>query len=167
MKELLYREFLLLADRHFSGIQSRHPSSFQCKKGCHSCCSPGRTILKNEAANIIAYLFEHPQLIQELKDLEEEDPHSGQRCSFLRADGACGIYPVRPFICRSHGAPIAIEREEYYQIDVCPLNFTQQPIEELSPDDFFLLDMWNAQLFESVDDEERIELRISVLLSMG
>ena len=165
MNELLYREFLQLADRHFSGIQHRHRGSFQCQKGCHNCCSPGRTVLKNEAANIVAYLFENPELVQELRTLEDEDPHRGQRCSFLTADGACGIYPVRPFICRSHGAPIAIEREEYYQIDVCPLNFTHNPIEALQPEDFFLLDMWNAQLLESVDDEERIELRISVLLT--
>ena len=131
MKEILYREFLQMADRQFNSIRNRHPRSFQCRKDCHSCCSPGRTILKNEAANIVSYLLEQPQLIKELRVLEEEDPYRGTRCSFLTKKGTCGIYPVRPFICRSHGAPIAIEREEYYQIDVCPLNFTDNPIEEL------------------------------------
>ena len=58
----------------------------------------------------------------------------------LDKDGKCVIYPVRPFICRSHGAPFAIAREEYYQIDACALNFTANSIEELGPEDFFLLD---------------------------
>ena len=164
VKEFLYREFLQMADGHFASIRSRHPQSFQCRKNCHSCCSPGRTVLKNEAANIVKYLFERPEIIENLRKLEDEDPHRGSRCSFLNAQGECGIYAVRPFICRSHGAPIAIEREGYYQIDVCPLNFTSNPIEELEPTDFFLLDIWNAQLLDTVDDEERIPLQISALL---
>jgi hypothetical protein len=68
-------------------------------------------------------------------------------------------------VCRSHGAPIAIAREEYYQIDVCPLNFTDNPIEELGPDDFFILDDWNEQLLSFSEAEKRIPLRISKLLT--
>ena len=96
--------------------------------------------------------------------MEEDDPHNGSRCAFLTKDGGCGIYPVRPFVCRSHGAPIAIAREEYYQIDVCPLNFSNNPIEELDQEDFFILDQWNEELLSYHDSEERHSLRLSSLI---
>jgi len=121
-------------------------------------------VLTIEAANITEYLMNNPDQIKELQELEEEDPHHGSRCSFLKKDGECGIYPVRPFVCRSHGAPIAIAREEYYQIDVCPLNFLNNPIESLGPEDFFLLDQWNEDLLSFHESEKRISLRLSSLI---
>ena len=164
MKAYLYRDFLHASDQKFSTIKHRHSDSFSCRKGCHACCLPDRTVLKIEAAHIVDYLLKHPERIEELKALEENDPHNGTRCSFLTAEGSCGIYPVRPFICRSHGAPIAIFQGEYYQADVCPLNFTQRPIEQLGPEDFFILDQWNDELLNLAPDEDRIALRLSVLL---
>ena len=69
-----------------------------------------------------------------------------------RADGACTIYPVRPFICRSHGAPIAIAREDHFPLVAA--EFYRQSIEEWDPE-FFILDDWNDQLFGSSDDFEQ------------
>ena len=164
MNTKTYQRFLKQADQHFSDIKKSNPASFRCTRGCHECCLPDLTILTLEAASIVQYLLDHPELIDRLRTLEQEDPHQGKRCSFLNKEGACGIYPVRPFICRSHGAPIAIAHEDYYQADVCTLNFTQNPIEELGPEDFFILDEWNEKLLSHTDSEERVLLRLSNLL---
>ena len=160
-----YRKLLQDADHHFSVIRQQNRGAFQCRTGCHSCCEPGLTVLKIEAYNIVEYLLENPEIAQQAQQLEDEDPYKGSRCSFLDAQGGCLIYSVRPFVCRSHGAPIAIEREEYYQIDVCPLNFQNSPIEHLGPQHFFVLSDWNERLVDSSPDDERLELRISALLS--
>jgi len=164
MKLTEYQEFLEYADKYFRQIRAKHSSSFQCRKGCTGCCEPDLSVLTIEATNITRYLLAHPELIVELERLEAEDPHHGSRCSFLKRDGGCGIYPVRPFVCRSHGAPIAIAREEYYQIDVCPLNFLNNPIEELEQEDFFILDQWNEELLAYHNSEDRIALRLSSLI---
>ena len=164
MKTSTYPHLLELAEQHFSGIRQRNPYSFRCNLGCHQCCIPDLTVLTLEAGSIVQYLLARPELIENLRNLEHEDPHEGTRCSFLTKEGACGIYPVRPFICRSHGAPIAIAQEEYYQADVCQLNFTENPIEELGPEDFFILDEWNEELLSHTNSEERIPLRLSNLL---
>lgn len=153
-----YTQFLQNADSHFESIHKRRPNSFTCKQGCHGCCEPGLTVLKVEAENIAVYIEQHPNIKGRLQRIQQDNPHNSTRCSMLDRDGHCVIYPVRPFICRSHGAPIAIAREEYYQIDVCPLNFTDNPIEELGPEDFFILDEWNDTLCSFEDKEERVAL---------
>ena len=164
MNTTSYRQFLQKADQHFSEIKQRNPLSFRCGLGCHKCCIPDLTVLTLEASSIVQYLLERPDLIEMLRALEQEDPHQGTRCAFLTKEGECGIYPVRPFICRSHGAPIAIAQEEHYLADVCELNFTEHPIETLGPEDFFILDEWNEELLYHTESEERIPLRLSNLL---
>lgn len=137
-----YPQFIIEAEKHFATIQQKHPSSFQCAQGCTQCCESGLTTLPIEAQNIATYIQENPDILEALRT------HTivPDRCDFLSTKGDCYIYPVRPFICRSHGAPIAIAEEGYFQIDVCPLNFTENPIEELPPEDFFILDAWNEVL---------------------
>jgi len=164
MKIFTYKQFLQKADHHFSEIKQRNPFSFRCGLGCHKCCIPDLTVLALEASSIVEYLLERLDLIEQLRILEEEDPHQGTRCSFLTKEGSCGIYPVRPFICRSHGAPIAIAQEDHYLADVCELNFTEKQIETLGPEDFFILDEWNEELLYHTNTEERIPLRLSNLL---
>lgn len=153
-----YTQFLQHADQHFDLIAGRHASSFSCKQGCHACCEPGLSVLKVEADNIAHYIQQHPETSKRLQAIQVSNPHKGTRCSMLDKDGKCVIYPVRPFICRSHGAPIAIARDEYYQIDVCPLNFNNNPIEELGPEDFFILDDWNDLLCSGNDTDFRVPL---------
>ena len=164
MKTTTYKQFLQHSDQHFSEIKQRNSYSFRCGLGCHECCLPDLTVLTLEASSIVQYLLERPELIETLSILEKEDPHKGTRCTFLTKEGTCGIYAVRPFICRSHGAPIAIAQEDYYHADVCQLNFTEKPIETLGPEDFFILDEWNEELLSHTPSEERIPLRLSNLL---
>lgn len=160
-----YRSLLNHADQHFHDIQAAHPTSFACCNGCHACCEPDLTVLPIEAANIRRFIQENPSVQQKLQIIQQTDPHHGTRCAMLDADGACSIYPVRPFICRSHGAPIAIAREDYFQIDVCPLNFTQNPIEELGPENFFILDDWNDQLLSTDTLGTRVPLTLEGIIT--
>ena len=158
-----YRNFLEHAEEHFNEISELNPGSFSCKEGCHACCEADLTVLEVEANNIRAYLNEHPEVVKQLQEIEQTDPHQGTRCKMLNAQGKCSIYPVRPFICRSHGAPIAIAQEDYFQIDVCPLNFTDNPIEELGPENFFILDDWNEVLLNCATTGTRVALTLQGL----
>ncbi len=166
-----YSRFLNQGNQHFETIQKAHASDFSCKQGCHACCESGLTVLKVEANNIASFIRENTDVQTELENIATENPHGGTRCSMLNADGKCVIYPVRPFICRSHGAPIAIAQEEYYQIDVCPLNFVNNPIEELGPEDFFILDDWNSQLLDIADtlapSSTRVPLTLEALQALS
>ena len=108
MNNSTYTDLLRQAELHFSTIQSDHRTSFTCRNGCHACCEPNLTVLPIEANNIRDFLKAHPDIQELLVEIQRTNPHNGTRCAMLNADGACTIYPVRPFIGRSHGAPIAI-----------------------------------------------------------
>ena len=163
MNNTTYSLILKQAEMHFDKIQEEHPTSFACRNGCHACCEPNLTVLPVEAQNIRSFIKSKPQIQRALETIQNTNPHNGTRCDMLNAEGGCVIYPVRPFICRSHGAPIAIARDEYFQIDVCPLNFTHNPIEKLGPENFFILDDWNDRLFGKSTEFERIPLTLSGL----
>ena len=139
MSQQNYRLFLEQADGHFNRVQDNYAQHMSCRSGCSSCCQSGLSVSEVERDNIRDYLLSHPSLRLQL----ESTPATTGKCAFLDSDGRCQIYPARPFICRSHGAPIAIAEVDHYRIDVCELNFTALPIEELPPDDFFILDEWN------------------------
>jgi len=90
-------------------------SRINCKAGCSTCCRVTVPALKPEAMIIKAFLLKtrpEPELDEliynmhklhtEIKYLEEEERIlSNKECAFLNEKGACGIYPVRPLMCRS------------------------------------------------------------------
>lgn len=149
-----YRELRGRVDALFGEIQTRHPASFACKLGCHSCCKPGLTVNPLEREEIRRFLAERPALAEELRALDRGNPHRGKRCSFLRENGACGIYEVRPLVCRSHGAPLQFRPldakpgdESAVRVrDVCPLNFTGEDLGKLPAGDVVNLDTLNTLL---------------------
>lgn len=143
-----YRALLEKVDRLFSEIQSRHPGELNCRLGCHSCCKPGLTVNALEAENIRQGLS--LDLAEKMRALEAADAFQGLRCAFLEADGACGIYHLRPLVCRSHGLPIQFkdlgEDVEAVFRDVCYLNFRDQDISTLPDQDVLNLDTLNTIL---------------------
>ncbi len=143
-----YAQLLENIDAKFAQIRSHHPASFRCTAGCHSCCKPDLTVSPLEAAALRQYLIGRPDLVAELRALAAADPHGGTRCSFLRADGACAVYDARPIVCRSHGAPLTFRLEAHpsLQRDVCPLNFTDTPLDQLPAGDVINLDTLNTIL---------------------
>lgn len=140
-----YAQLLAKVDAKFSEIRGRHEDSFQCAKGCHSCCKPGLTVNALEAHAIRNWIGQRPDIRQKIKDLQEQNPHQGQRCSLLAADGACAVYEVRPIVCRSHGAPLKFKDKGIDRRDVCPLNFSGD-ISTLSGENLVNLDLLNTLL---------------------
>jgi Fe-S-cluster containining protein len=109
-----------------------------------------------------------------MRALEASDAFQGLRCAFLEADGACGIYGLRPLVCRSHGLPLQfkdfgeVEGDEAVFRDVCYLNFRNQDISNLPDQDVLNLDTLNtilAMLNRMANGgEKRSELTISGIL---
>lgn len=138
-----YRELVAKVDATFAAIHSKHAAQMQCGRGCTSCCKPGLTVCAVENATIREYLSTHP--VAPAGDRTD-------RCSMLASDGACTIYPVRPLVCRSHGAPLAFKEQGQERRDVCPLNFATSAadagavLEALSPQDCINLDTLNTLL---------------------
>lgn len=143
-----YKKLLQKVDEKFRAIQSKFAKDMQCNKGCHQCCVPDIRVMRIEKENIKVYLQKNPDLLAKLQQLASENPFKGARCSFLAKDGSCMIYPVRPVVCRSHGAPIKISLDDIASdvTDVCPLNFKGKNINNLAEQDLIRLNTLNTIL---------------------
>jgi Fe-S-cluster containining protein len=169
-----YRGLLRKVDDFFERVRGAHPGSFSCRLGCHSCCRPGLSVGAAEAENIREGLRADPEREASLRALASADPHRGLRCSFLGEGGACGIYELRPLVCRSHGLPLEFKDfaeesgEEAVFRDACPLNFIGQDLASLPNEDVLNLDTLNtilATLNRLVDPAgRRIPLELEALL---
>ena len=137
-----YHALQAKVDAKFQEIRARRPEDFACRKGCHSCCVPGITVFAVEQAAIQSFFDTHPERLEAAKRIQRDNPHGGERCAFLEADGGCVIYEARPLVCRSHGAPLGTE----FALDVCPLNFTDVPLETLPTPDVIRLETLNTLL---------------------
>jgi Fe-S-cluster containining protein len=129
-----------LADAEFERGRAVHGSRILCAAGCSSCCSQIFQITEPEAARISAHVASLPEAERErlrgaareyLKRREallpEEEwgdapPDAGIPCPALTEDGACGIYEVRPVMCRKFGVPI-FNPDRPERVLACELNF--------------------------------------------
>lgn len=100
--------------------------------------------------------------------MKNENPSPAGMCAFLNEEGACRIYHSRPFVCRTHGIPIAYlqkdDEGEFELRDICPLNEKGEPIENLTEDYIFQNQSWEEklallQLLADKGEMERIPLR--------
>ncbi len=146
-----YAQLLTKVDEFFRSVYARHPEKFSCAVGCYGCCRQGLSVSRVEADFIKRWLQDHPDRAAKIKDLSKMK-NEPEFCRFLDAKGACGIYEARPVICRTHGAPISWVEESAGDgvtnefRDVCPLNFEEERLEELSGQDVLSLDKLNALL---------------------
>jgi len=97
------------------GLDSSEGRRIACRAGCGSCCVVNVAILFPEALAIVFHLQRHlPQPERERIRARLDDLHGAIRwlddeerialrrsCAFLDYRGNCGIYPVRPLLCRS------------------------------------------------------------------
>ncbi len=87
-----------------------------CGKGCSNCCTltvnsgfteallVAESLTEAQAAALDDYVDRLRRLLPGATDLKAYLKMQRQQlgdCPFLEADGACGIYPVRPFACRA------------------------------------------------------------------
>lgn len=128
-------------DRATAPLEARHRARLRCGRGCHDCCVDDLTVFEVEADRIRSA---HGAL------LGEGVPHPAGRCAFLDGDGACRVYDVRPYVCRTQGLPLRwIEPEDAAELrDVCPLNAPGPPIEELPADACWTLGPYEGRLAE-------------------
>jgi len=115
------------ADAGFAAILERHADRMQCRAGCSACCRARLSITRVEEAFVrrgLAGLSDERRAELSARTREK----NREMCPALDDDGRCGIYPFRPLICRSYGAPLrhrgAVELVNPPVLDVCDLNFT-------------------------------------------
>lgn len=100
-----------------------------CRSGCDSCCTAGLTVLPVEAAALRRFLNDQPPAFS-----PAFTPKGQGFCAFLDVDGRCSVYAARPLLCRTHGLPLRLPRNDAEQrgglriidddVTVCALNFT-------------------------------------------
>lgn len=112
-------------------LEAIHRDRLRCGLGCGFCCVDEITVFEVEARRIRRH---HQRL------LAAGEPHPVGACAFLSGDGACRVYEHRPYVCRTQGLPLRWEDEgpgdeptEFR--DICPLNESNRPIEELPPEE--------------------------------
>ncbi len=126
-------------DQAVAPLEAQHSERLVCKRGCHDCCVDALTVFEIEADRI---RHAYPKL------LDHGDPHPTGACAFLDADGACRVYDVRPYVCRTQGLPLRWTDDDVgaeYR-DICALNEPGPPITELDADDCWTLGTYEAQL---------------------
>ncbi len=124
------KDFYKDLEEAISPLQGLHKSRLKCGHGCIQCCVDEITVFEVEAENIRR---NHQDL------LKRGRPHEPQACAFLDDWGGCRIYESRPYVCRTQGLPLRwIEETPQGQVvemrDICPLNDTIPPIEDLDED---------------------------------
>jgi hypothetical protein len=114
-------------DREFAAILERQSARMECRAGCGSCCRARLSITRVEEAFLRRGLAacsaeRRAELSARTREMGRET------CPALDVDGSCGIYPFRPLICRTYGAPLrhrgAVPMVNPPIIDSCDLNFT-------------------------------------------
>jgi len=123
-----YQSLLGEVDELSSRLSIEHAADLRCRKGCSGCCTD-LSVLPIEWCSIRSGLTGGREW------LLERQPREAGVCPFL-VDRACGIYPLRPLICRTHGLPLAYRVESYdaagkrleseeWQLCWCGLNFAR------------------------------------------
>jgi len=128
------------AEGLFDQIQDRNASKMACRSGCSACCHAHFSVFTGEALLMEQWFFGLPESDrQTLRTHWENKPRNPLACAFLR-ENRCTIYPARPIICRTQGAPLRIQEKTGERIDACPLNFDGGKSLPRNPSDHFDLD---------------------------
>jgi uncharacterized protein len=91
----------------------------QCSSGCSDCCHVRLSVTHAEAEPIRTLVAGMPPEQRAALAVET----SAEVCAALGPDGRCRIYEARPFVCRTHGAPIRMTRKSLPVIESCFRNF--------------------------------------------
>jgi Fe-S-cluster containining protein len=113
-----YPEVAAKIDAFFTRVEARHGGDMQCQTGCSDCCHTTLSVTPVEAEAIRRELATWDAARREA--LREVGPY----CAALDAHGRCRIYAARPFVCRSHGAPIRMREGSLPVVQSCVRNFT-------------------------------------------
>jgi Fe-S-cluster containining protein len=127
-----YPEVAAKIDAFFTRVEARHGGDMQCQTGCADCCHTTLSVTPVEAEAIRREIATWDAARRAA--LREVGPHpkdigspgsSLAHCAALDAAGRCKIYAARPFVCRSHGAPIRMRAGGLPVVQSCFRNFAQ------------------------------------------
>lgn len=133
-KKAALRALYVEADAMYTNIAEDIRREVKCKKGCAFCCHIRAVSTPIEAEVAVDYAAEHgieidTDRLEQQKDLDVDQymfsPH--KRCVFLQPDNTCGIYPVRPFACRTY---FVVNDPEFCDVDRHP-HHEQQVVNNL------------------------------------
>jgi Fe-S-cluster containining protein len=120
--EILHNYCNLVArvDALCSRIAAENAACLACREGCDDCCRH-ISIFPVEAAALAMALRDLPD--KESARIQELARAATSHACPLLENGRCLLYAARPIICRTHGFPLLVDREEAKEIDFCPKNF--------------------------------------------
>jgi len=127
MKELAnYYQLVGRVDDLCRKIRQDYSEEMVCKKGCAGCCRHISIFPVEAAALSVACNHLSPDLADHIRsNAGRSSPGGG--CPLLE-NSICLLYPARPIICRTHGFPILLNRDDEPKVDYCPLNFKAKEI---------------------------------------
>lgn len=129
-----YPDLASKVDAFFARVQARHGEDMNCNTGCHHCCHVRLSVTRVEAEAIRAEVESWPPARKQGLAANIAGA-AADRCTALDGDGRCLIYPVRPIVCRSHGAPIRMRDERSLPVvHACSDNFTARGPGAADPD---------------------------------
>ena len=138
-----YLQLVDQVDGFMAALRSRHPEGLTCRAGCSACCQQDLAVFPVEADRVRRALLGRSE--EFLCRLGEQLSTSGTGACPLLWQDRCAVYPERPLICRTHGAPVLFREEEGSGVDVCPLNFAGD-VEAIPPASVLDLDRLNEIL---------------------
>lgn len=168
-----YRNLMAKIDRFCREAEEAYGKELTCRKGCSSCCRH-ISLFPVEAVHIrIAMEDLDEKTVEKIRQraMKLLDDPDGE-CPLL-VEGICLLYPSRPVICRTHGLPVLVRREEGTTVDCCPFNFTSgaEPdplnsldIEQLNTTLVTVNGLFVKQAFDEAGDPGRLLLAEALLM---
>ncbi len=102
------------------GIEEACRDDLVCAAGCDGCCRH-LSLFQVEGYALAVALARLPEDRREAVRARARAALADGPCPLLEG-GLCALYEDRPLICRTHGLPLLVSREEG-RIDFCPENF--------------------------------------------
>jgi len=112
-------------DAHTARVAALYKGSIACQKGCDACCR-FLSLFPVEALALSKAFERLAPKDRERVEAEIGNPSSPDEKCPLLISSICMLYPARPVICRTHGFPIYMEKDNEALVDFCPKNFTGQ-----------------------------------------
>ncbi len=155
-------------DARADELAAGHAPLLVCRRGCSDCCQDGLTVLEIEAAWILAHRHQWAD--------PQAGPHAVGKCALLTADGACRVYPWRPYVCRTQGLPLRWLEDGPAREgrSICPLNEVEfsragVTLESLAPESLWTLGEIEGRLasLQAEASGEFTQVRVSLRDLLG
>ncbi len=115
-----YNALLQRVDELCRTIEQACREDLACGPGCDACCRH-LTLFRVEGLALARAAARLPADRREALRTRARNASADGPCPLLEG-GLCALYDARPLICRTHGLPLLLSREEK-RVDFCPENF--------------------------------------------